>query len=101
MNRPADNGALMAAALVKSDDGAVAGAPHHHRFFGDHLPLQLLRRKLSRQPGHVPGVPNEYIGGHGAGPFFANRRFDDDFPIATRVKRFLAGVYALTQEIKP
>jgi len=27
---------------------------------------------------------------------FANRRCDDDFPIATQVKRFLAGVYALT-----
>jgi len=34
-------------------------------------------------------------------PLFANRLFSDDFPIAGRVKRILAGVYALTQEIKP
>src|SRR6516225_5782061 len=55
---------LVAAALVERDDATLGGAPHHQWLFRNDLPLRPLRWKLVRQPGHIPGILYQHIGGH-------------------------------------
>src|SRR6185312_4270548 len=69
--------ALVRAAIVVSDNIAVFRTPDHHRTLCDHLPRQLLLRKVRGEPGHVPSVTDDSSRYHFSLPF--RRKFDFAF----------------------